>query len=549
MKLLSLKINDPFSSLFKEFELKFREPFEESNYEDDWSKFHPYCFAGLNGSGKSNVLEALANIFYHLEGCVNVNQPDNFKAFFAADESSPNAYELKYYINPKTGSEYVIKNMVHVFISKKVNEPPIMQITEYPFDESLKSQVIPVVSDKEKKIPAVAKIYLPDLIIGYSSGENEVLSIPFLKTRLLHYDEYVEDVKGNIKYYEPESNLLYIDYEMSQAVLLSNFIFQDSKVLEPLDTELGILEIKRFRMNLNLHTIEKYGILDQFNEKVQAFRNCSTTFYEDDKNLTLDFWINPDSKKAFRKNFKDIFDLFQSFQILYTLNYRAVDEEIKSEVYQSKGYYTDGKMPTPSPSEKVFYFLDYYIEKRINDKGDIKSLLLKNLSDGEQQFLHTIGICLMLKGRSALLLLDEPETHFNPDWRSKFISTLQKSLENSSSNNLMRDILVTSHSPFIISDCYPNKVIVFERDKQPKKARELSIHTYGTSVNLLTTKIFGKKETIGEYSLDKINIYRKEFYDGGETEDIMRRLNEELGDSIEKLLFIKEMHSKKITNK
>ncbi len=71
--------------------------------------------------------------------------------------------------------------------------------------------------------------------------------------------------------------------------------------------------------------------------------------------------------------------------------------------------------------------------------------------------------CLMLKNKSAILLLDEPETHFNPDWRSKFISTLEKSLLSSESNNLMRDILITSHSPFIISDCYPDKVIVFSK--------------------------------------------------------------------------------------
>lgn len=543
MKLLSLKINDSFSSLFDGFELNFRNNFENVDSED-WSQFHPFCFVGLNGSGKSNVLEALANIFYHIEGCVNVNQPDNFKEFFSVKESSPNAYELKYYITPKTVDIYSIEKMVKVSIYKQINQAPTMEIAEYPFDGASSTQIIPIIADKEKKIPAGAKIYLPDLIIGYSSGENEVLSIPFLKTRLLHFDEYVEDLKRNIKYNEPESNLLYIDYEMSQAVLLSNFIFQDADVLEPLDTELGIKEIKRFRMNLNHHLIGEHQILAQYNDKISAFKNCATTYFEDKENLTLDFWITEVSKKAFKKNFKSIIDLFQAFQILYTLNYRSVNNDIKSEVYQSKGYYTDGKMATPSPREKVFYFLDFYIEKQINDKGEIKKLLLKNLSDGEQQFLHTIGICLMLKGKSALLLLDEPETHFNPDWRSKFISTLKTSLEKSGSNNLRRDILITSHSPFIISDCYPNKVIIFERDKEPKKAEELPINTYGTSVNLLTTRIFGKKETIGKFSLDKIDKFRKEFYSGGNPDEIKARLNEELGDSIEKLIFIKEMFSK-----
>ena len=37
----------------------------------------------------------------------------------------------------------------------------------------------------------------------------------------------------------------------------------------------------------------------------------------------------------------------------------------------------------------------------------------------------------------------------------------------------MTDILITSHSSFIISDCYLDKVIAFEKDKQPINAREM----------------------------------------------------------------------------
>ncbi|WBX74861.1 restriction system-associated AAA family ATPase [Tenacibaculum ovolyticum] len=569
MKLLRLQINSPFNSLsnkeHKPFELNFRDPFHE-NETANWEAFHPFCFAGLNGSGKSNVLEALSNIFYHLECCANINQPEYFRnEIFNAEKSFPDAYELEYYIVPKSKfdtlnteylkednitvtnikkSDYIASNIVRVAIIKEEKKAPILNV--YNISSNDAAIASPNVVSKDG-IQAGSKQYFPDLIIGYSSGENEVLSIPFLKTRLLNYDEYYQSIPKEV-YKTPESNLVYIDYEMSQAVLLSNFIFQDNSVLKPLDEHLGIQGVTSFRMTLHLHTIEKesekYGILDEFKPKIDAFKKCATTFYEKNDTLTLDFWINLDTKFAFKKHFKDIYSLFQTFQILYTLNHRIVKPEHKKDVYGSEGFYTDWKLPKPAPEEKVFYFEEFRINKRINKEGDTIKLLMKNLSDGEQQFLHSLGICLMLKGKSALLLLDEPETHFNPDWRSKFISTLKVCLEASGSNNLMRDILITSHSPFIISDCYPNKVIVFERDKQPKNARELSIHTYGTSVNLLTTKIFGKKETIGEYSLDKIDIYRKEFYDGGDANDIMRRLNEELGDSIEKLLFIKEMHSK-----
>jgi len=155
-----------------------------------------------------------------------------------------------------------------------------------------------------------------------------------------------------------------------------------------------------------------------------------------------------------------------------------------------------------------------------------------------------MGICLMLENKSALLLLDEPETHFNPDWRSKFISTLKESLDQSQSNNLMHDILITSHSPFIISDCYPDKVVVFENGKSPINAKELDIPTFGTSVNILTNKIFGSKKTISGFSYEKLNDYRKRFEEGESYEKIQIEINEKFGDSIEKLLLLKELSDK-----
>ncbi|WP_452232308.1 restriction system-associated AAA family ATPase [Lacinutrix sp. MEBiC02595] len=578
MKLLRLKINSPFNSLRnkvqKNFELNFREPFYESE-NASWESFHPFCFAGLNGSGKSNVLEALANIFYHLENCANTKQPQNFLEQFNETKSSPDAFELEYYIVPndktdfveetlRTGqkglgkaitgiekSNYALENMVKVEITKEKGKKLHFEGKNIHTDEIIISSLS--IDSKGKPVYNIKtlKPYLPDLIIGYSSGENEVLSIPFLKSRLLNYDEYY-DTFPDIKYYSPENNLVYIDYEMSQAVLLVNYIFQNNEVLKPLrEGDLGIQEIVSFRMTLNTLHIEKdnkeYKILDQYQSKIDALKRCSTTFYEGNTSLTLDFYINKATKEAFRnkKNFKDISDLFQTFQVLYTLNYLVVSTETKNEVYQSEGVYTDWKIPKPAPKDKVFYFENFYIKK----EGVEKPLLLKNLSDGEQQFLHSLGICLMLKGKSALLLLDEPETHFNPDWRSKFISTLKVCLEASSSNNLMRDILITSHSPFIISDCYPDKVIVFEKGEQPKNARDINFRTYGTSIDIIMENIFKKNNTIGDLSRGEIEDIEEEI-NGLESlteEEVIDYKNKtiHLGDSMEKVLLFAQLNELK----
>jgi restriction system-associated AAA family ATPase len=548
MKLLSIEIDSKYGSIEKGFKLEFRKLFDQNSSVDlDWNQFHPFCFAGLNGSGKSNVLEAIANIFYFIECCVNVNQPATFQEEFQSTVCKPDAFVLEYYIcaREKEEYDYKLENHTLVRISKKEGQEPKMTHQPFPFNKA--PIPVTVVTEKYAKTPAPAKKYLPDLIIGYSSGENEILSIPFLKTRLLHYDEYREQLRKQEQYLEPESNLTYIDYEMSQAVLLSNFIFQNKTVLAPLYDELGIKDVRRFRMNLNLHEEGKFRILDQYKETIQKFKNCSTSYYEEESKLTLDFLITPATKEAFKANFPEgIFELFRAFQILYTLNHRTVNEEIKYDVYQSKGYYTDGKVPIPEPDEKVFYFLDYYIEKEDPISKAPMKLLMKNLSDGEQQFLHTMGICLMLNRKSAVLLLDEPETHFNPDWRSKFIRTLKKSLDSSGCNHLTMDILITSHSPFIISDCYPDKVIVFEKGKVPINARNMDFRTYGTSIDIIMENIFKKNNTIGDLSRQEIEVILLEIKNRKELSKAevkgLKERTSHLGDSLEKILLYSRLN-------
>jgi restriction system-associated AAA family ATPase len=564
MKLLRIKINSEFSSLEPGFELQFRSPIRRM--EDsltDWLQFQPFCFAGLNGSGKSNVLEALANIFFHLECCVNVNHPGNFKDQFSPAECRPDAFELEYYIKPQSeDGEYNIENIVLVSVVKEKGKNPEMNWKPYPFDQNA-PRSIDLVARMDATIPAGGKNYLPDLVIGYSSGENETLSIPFLKARLLQFDEYKEAVrrgyefnsikKEGLVYEKPESNLVYIDYEMSQAVLLANYLFQDKEtVLKPLEKLLGIVDIKRFRMNLNIgHELEKQPILKQYERTLEKFKKCSTASFHSDSKLWLDFWINADTKKAFQQNFKGgIFELFQAFQILYTLSYRITDFSTKSDVYESKGYYTQGKVSIPGPSERVFYFLDYYISKKIKGTEVVKELLLKQLSDGEQQFLHSLGICLMLKNKRALLLLDEPETHFNPDWRSRFISILGKSLTAAESNNMMRDVLVTSHSPFIISDCLPDKVIYFRRNKDNPRfteaisAREMNFNSFGASVDIILEVLFGKRQTIGNVAKHRLQ-YDLSVVKTKDDVDAIKEEISELGESIEKDILLAALNELK----
>jgi len=538
MKLIKLEIGDlPKEKQFRSLHAGFMVEFH--TLDDKGIKamesFSPFCFAGLNGSGKSNVLEALAAIFFHLECCVAKFKPQTFEKHFRRNECNPDAYTLEYIIGRHSSKLYTIQNFYKIIIRKEIGKEPKLFKQPYPFTEKPKEESLEPPKRKGSQEPAPGKIYLPDIVIGYSSGENEILSIPFRKSRLINFDKLREDFKENRPFEEPENSLIYIDAEMSQAVLLACLLYEDEDTLKPFKKELGILGLRSFRMNIKINqtydveTNKQIVLLNHINEKLEELKKCATTWnlYKEiingahggiiKQNLILDFFVDANTKKTFKEYFTTSFDLFRFFQVLYELNAISVLESTKEDVYKSKGFYTDWKIPSEVPEKNIFYFEDYYILKDIESEPEPKLLLLREFSDGEHQFLHTMGICLMLKERRSLLLLDEPETHFNPSWRAKFIKILNDSINAGSINenknlniHLLKEILLTSHSPFIISDCMPDKVILFRRGDDgkiiPKTARELGFNTYGASVDLILQEIFEMSHSISEHALEEIRV-------------------------------------------
>jgi restriction system-associated AAA family ATPase len=576
MKLLRLKIENKggFRSLQKGFEINFHTLADTQAME----QFRPFCFAGLNGSGKSNVLEALANIFYHLEVCMarylpeSIKDPNNFKR----NECTPDAFTLEYLIGQHNGKPYALYFFDKVTIRKEEGKDPKMFIQSFPFDESTEKREVSLVPPKARDSAAEGKVYLPAHIIGYSSGENEILSLPFIKSRLIHLDEYRQASRDNYnKFVEPENSLIYIDNYMSQAVLLACLLFEDEDTLAPLRSvdNTGIFGLRSFRMNIHLQNFSfaKEGSNDKYtipilrlleNNQIEKLKKCSTTWFLDQKSKTLwlDFYVNDATKAAFKKHFNENgFECFQLFSLLYELNNYGVDDAIKTDVYRSKGIYTDGKLPSPSPFKDVFHFLDFYIIKELKT-GEVKDLLLRSFSDGEHQFIHTMGICLLLKDRRTLLLLDEPETHFNPSWRAKFVKLLNDGIKAGNKGkdfnvNLLKDVLLTSHSPFIISDCLPDNVVLFEKNEKgettAKKVSELgekAFNTYGTSVELILDRLFNYDQSIGDLSFSELESIDFSSINSKEAIEEVRLKLKSLGESIEKDMVLARLNRIKTEN-
>jgi len=603
MKLLRLKLNIDFRSLPKGFELHFLRDFDYEEATD----FNPYILAGMNGSGKSNVLEALAEIFYHLDSIYLQSKPEYFdksstnKNGFDPKLSRINAYELEYFtfLDTKLFPNET-EHRAHVKITKTAKKrPKIEWLNELEYRIA-----------KEELTQIETKSLLPEYIVGYASGNNETLSIPFYKSRILQYDEYLSDLEAKkFTSPKPESSLVYLDERYSQAIILTNLLMWNNDdlnskdILRPFKDYIGLLDVDSFRLVIRLDkkvliqpkdqekqeevelllnikrlitppTYQKIqeeaeppdiNISPFVNSYLGKLKKCATTTFEeaesweddyveeevDPKNyLYLDYKVNKATKQAFRFHFEnDPLQLFEFFQLLLSLNLCELSIKEKQNIYNSSDIYlVEDTITRLLEDDRILRFKDFKIKKNKLKK----SIYTKALSDGEHQFLHALGLCLLFRNSRALYLMDEPETHFNPDWKAKFITSIRNCLPllDAQGKTLMREMLITTHSPFLISDSKMEYVLVFEKNKATNKvtsALRPEFQTFGSSVNKIAIRVFKMPNTIGEYAASKLDEFKKEIPKLNKREDLenlIRRTQNNLGESVERTLFVNQVFEK-----
>lgn len=609
MKLLRLKITDPagFRSLPCGFEHHFRTEWSLQDELARASDFAPFVCAGPNGSGKSNLLEALAAIFFQLE-VLRVRR--SFLPEALQDESqeiSPVAYELEYLIKvPKEYTTVGSTTFAHVVVMKEAGKSPWLRWENneaHPSEDFSSSRL----TDEERDL------LLPQYVLGYSSGENEILSLPFFKMRFVQFDEYWNALTRQLSYPgHPETRLAYLDSGFSQAILLCNLLFQDKSTLQPFREDVGIEALREFRVILRRRIpidavqLEAFDLADEDQKRerrnriqaeartrgllesdisqsvddwvrreiikdnpalsetdepgstryrlnllqlleadeksslvVSALKRCATLSYIDDASdtLVLDYWVNEATRQAFRENFDgSALALFQAFQVLLTLNLYAVSDVLKADLYTSTSHYVSETVPTLASDQRIMRFKFV----RFTKQGVAEPMMLKELSDGEHQLLHSLGLCLLFRETNSLFLLDEPETHFNPDWRASFITRLRQCLPGD--GEFAQEMLITTHTPFLISDSRPDKVLVFAKDKATGAVSisHPDYNTLGASINKITMNTFGKRETIGGYAQALLDALRFRFEQGREDKQaLITEIHQQLGDSVEKVLLIK----------
>ncbi len=200
--------------------------------------------------------------------------------------------------------------------------------------------------------------------------------------------------------------------------------------------------------------------------------------------------------EIFFKEFKNYCDIYETTEELITLIDLINDEFfLLSEL-------------TDNIKDMIF---NQYTEYFKLDFEDIKNRKFSDLSHGEKSIyglMVNLKYKIMNSERSKFLFcLDEPDISLHPEWQRKFISELFKYINN---QNVEIHFIITTHSPFILSDIPKKNILFFNIDKNDNieisnGLKELK-ETFGANIHtLLSDGFFMENGLMGEFAKDKIS--------------------------------------------
>jgi predicted ATPase len=402
---------------------------------------------GWNGTGKSNVIEALATIFRDLI------QGHRRPAF---------AFNLKYRIN--RGSETLHVNIeadpdrerealvVHVATDSGVMNGGQLDLLADVEPESFASvgEKVPLKTflDSETEL-------LPRYVFAYYSGESD---------RLLHvFLPYLEEFDAKLRRGE-DPGLKRLFYAMpvhSQFVLLAFLIQQSEDVRDFLADHLGIdpdqgiesvlfvLRQPPWKSNDGDPRFWKAkGVVASFLDRLFEIALAPI---EVNRRVPVSLW----NDKALQ------------FKYLFVKDIESLRKLVGTQ--RPAEFFRDVK------STHVSQLIEE-VRIRVRLKKNEDSVTFRELSEGEQQLLTVLGLLRFTAESESLFLLDEPDTHLNPRWAVDYLSYLRKFAGQSESDRENSHILLTTHNPLAIAELEKEQVQILQLSPEAEISHIIAVH-------------------------------------------------------------------------
>ena len=132
-------------------------------------------------------------------------------------------------------------------------------------------------------------------------------------------------------------------------------------------------------------------------------------------------------------------------------------------------------------------------------KEGVEDLILYDwLSDGEQLFLGRMALFHLLEGvDDALMLLDEPETHFNDVWKRRIVDIIDDSLRDRHS-----EVVISTHSSIALTDVFDTEITLLKNGRASRPV----IRTFGASPSDIMRDVFDAPESVGQRATEFLDL-------------------------------------------
>lgn len=394
---------------------------------------------GWNGTGKSNVLEALAIIFRDL---------------IAKKRTPEFAFQLAY----RMGSGDTLR-LIHIDADPDREKDPFIihvadadQAKEAELTNSLLAFDPPDTRPPGQAIKFTAFLkgdaeYLPRYVFSYYSGESPRMHEVF-RPYLESYDSKLRN--GD------DPGLKRLFYAMpvhSQFVLLAFLIQQTDVVRVFLDDHLGLdpdegIESVLFVIRQPPWTSKAEDGDPRFWNARGVVRDFLSRLYdialapiEISRRVSTSIW-NKETLK---------------FKYLYIKDIDALRRLV--------GNQAPAKFFRDLESTYVSELIEE-VRIRVRLKKNDGSVTFRELSEGEQQLLTVLGLLRFTAENESLFLLDEPDTHLNPRWCVDYISYLKKFISSGAQQEETSHILLTTHNPLAIAELDREQVQILRMSKE-----------------------------------------------------------------------------------
>ncbi|MGK7865233.1 restriction system-associated AAA family ATPase [Falsiroseomonas sp. E2-1-a4] len=459
----------------------------------------PLCLIGPNGSGKSQFLQLVAEIF---QAAWHAHAPGEER-----DSANSDAiFELEYLIRPSTDDPYVLTKLSRTAKGKYAG-PIELHVQKGDDWISVKLGT----SDFGR--------HLPSLIIGYTSGDNETMSLPFMVSRAGYANSVATAALAKAAPAEPppDNRALLIDYGTNLEVLFANLTMAKPEVRKDILQHARLEDLASCRCVIRMAhsaapkapaSAKKVGgrkgiqLTGELEDILRKLKRSATCWHLDEKteSYTFDYFVDGATRQALSHFFHSALDLYRSLHKFALLNDLVIPKSARERMRKAvreRRFAT--RLPEPQQDDMVFAFEEVRFHP-CSDKADRTPVDYVALSDGEHQQSLILGLFSMIIEQNALFLLDEPESHFNPQWRVQFV----KRFLNLHVERGEQDVLLTSHAPFVPADISREQVLIFKRQGHTLEVSNPEIETFGANFDRILEHCFEIRPPLSQLARDEI---------------------------------------------